>query len=206
MLHVYCNFARLLADGRPCLCVARRPRRRASRGGGGGGGSMTWGLVQRRPSSAGGGAAHSCMPGCAKRRAWRRRSRRRPPTAGLARAAGTRLIVTLECTEARAEGATPSRYVTQKVRGAGPARCGGAYRAQQQRGGQKLCAGRRRRLALHEPRAQDGRWKGGACCACWLTPAAALALAEQEEYPGAHGGGWVDGRVGGCRDGGSKPG
>jgi hypothetical protein len=29
---------------------------------------------------------------------------------------GVRLIVTLECTEARAEGATPSRYVTQKVR------------------------------------------------------------------------------------------
>lgn len=31
-----------------------------------------------------------------------------------------RLIVTLECTEARQEGATPSRYVTQKVR-LGPA-------------------------------------------------------------------------------------
>lgn len=28
---------------------------------------------------------------------------------------GIRCIVTLECTEARAEGATPSRYVTQKV-------------------------------------------------------------------------------------------
>ena len=33
--------------------------------------------------------------------------------------AGVRQIVTLECTEARAEGATPSRYTTQKVR------CGG---------------------------------------------------------------------------------
>ena len=29
---------------------------------------------------------------------------------------GVRLIVTLECTEARTEGATPSRYTTQKVR------------------------------------------------------------------------------------------
>lgn len=33
---------------------------------------------------------------------------------------GVRMIVTLECTEAKAEGATPSRYTTQKVRaGAG---------------------------------------------------------------------------------------
>lgn len=29
---------------------------------------------------------------------------------------GIRLIVTLECTEAKATGATPSRYTTQKVR------------------------------------------------------------------------------------------
>lgn len=29
---------------------------------------------------------------------------------------GIRLIVTLECTEAKGEGATPSRYTTQKVR------------------------------------------------------------------------------------------
>ena len=29
--------------------------------------------------------------------------------------AGVRCIVTLECTEARAEGGTPSRYTTQKV-------------------------------------------------------------------------------------------
>lgn len=28
---------------------------------------------------------------------------------------GVRLIVTLECTEARGEGGSPSRYVTQKV-------------------------------------------------------------------------------------------
>ena len=34
---------------------------------------------------------------------------------GLARA-GVRCIVTLECTEARAENGTPSRYTTQKVR------------------------------------------------------------------------------------------
>jgi ribosomal protein L33 len=34
----------------------------------------------------------------------------------MAKKKGVRLIVTLECTEARAEGATPSRYTTQKVR------------------------------------------------------------------------------------------
>lgn len=33
----------------------------------------------------------------------------------MAKKKGVRLIVTLECTEARAEGGTPSRYVTQKV-------------------------------------------------------------------------------------------
>lgn len=32
----------------------------------------------------------------------------------MAKKKGVRLIVTLECTEARAEGGTPSRYTTQK--------------------------------------------------------------------------------------------
>jgi len=36
--------------------------------------------------------------------------------ATMAKKKGVRIIVTLECTEARAEGGTPSRYVTQKVR------------------------------------------------------------------------------------------
>ena len=35
----------------------------------------------------------------------------------MARKKGVRIIVTLECTEARGEGKTPSRYVTQKVWG-----------------------------------------------------------------------------------------
>jgi len=34
----------------------------------------------------------------------------------MAKKKGVRIIVTLECTEARAEGATPSRYCTQKNR------------------------------------------------------------------------------------------
>jgi hypothetical protein len=34
----------------------------------------------------------------------------------MAKKKGIRIIVTLECTEARGEGATPSRYCTQKVR------------------------------------------------------------------------------------------
>jgi large subunit ribosomal protein L33 len=34
----------------------------------------------------------------------------------MARKKGVRIIVTLECTEARGEGATPSRYCTQKNR------------------------------------------------------------------------------------------
>lgn len=34
----------------------------------------------------------------------------------MAKKKGVRLIVTLECTEAKAEGGTPSRYVTQKNR------------------------------------------------------------------------------------------
>lgn len=34
----------------------------------------------------------------------------------MAKKKGVRCIVTLECTEARTEGSTPSRYVTQKVR------------------------------------------------------------------------------------------
>uniref|UniRef100_A0A061RX87 Large subunit ribosomal protein L33 n=1 Tax=Tetraselmis sp. GSL018 TaxID=582737 RepID=A0A061RX87_9CHLO len=34
----------------------------------------------------------------------------------MAKKKGVRCIITLECTEARAEGATPSRYVTQKNR------------------------------------------------------------------------------------------
>ncbi len=33
----------------------------------------------------------------------------------MAKKKGVRCIVTLECTEARGEGNTPSRYVTQKV-------------------------------------------------------------------------------------------
>lgn len=33
----------------------------------------------------------------------------------MAKKKGVRLIVTLECTEAKATGATPSRYTTQKV-------------------------------------------------------------------------------------------
>jgi ribosomal protein L33 len=33
----------------------------------------------------------------------------------MAKKKGVRMIVTLECTEARAAGATPSRYTTQKV-------------------------------------------------------------------------------------------
>jgi large subunit ribosomal protein L33 len=32
----------------------------------------------------------------------------------MAKKKGVRMIVTLECTEARAEGGTPSRYTTQK--------------------------------------------------------------------------------------------
>lgn len=34
----------------------------------------------------------------------------------MAKKKGVRLIVTVECTEAKGEGATPSRYVTQKNR------------------------------------------------------------------------------------------
>lgn len=33
----------------------------------------------------------------------------------MAKKKGIRCIITLECTEARGEGSTPSRYVTQKV-------------------------------------------------------------------------------------------
>lgn len=41
----------------------------------------------------------------------------------MAKKKGVRIIVTLECTESRAAGATPSRYCTQKVKGtATPAR------------------------------------------------------------------------------------
>lgn len=36
--------------------------------------------------------------------------------ATMAKKKGVRLIVTIECTEAKAKGATPSRYVTQKNR------------------------------------------------------------------------------------------
>ncbi|NTV47070.1 MAG: 50S ribosomal protein L33 [Chlorobiales bacterium] len=32
----------------------------------------------------------------------------------MAKSKGNRLVITLECTEARKEGATPSRYTTQK--------------------------------------------------------------------------------------------
>ncbi len=39
----------------------------------------------------------------------------RPITVGCLVCAGVRCIVTLECTEARAAGGTPSRYTTQKV-------------------------------------------------------------------------------------------
>jgi large subunit ribosomal protein L33 len=35
--------------------------------------------------------------------------------ATMAKKKGVRIIVTLECTEAKAAGATPSRYCTQKV-------------------------------------------------------------------------------------------
>jgi len=37
----------------------------------------------------------------------------------MAKKKGIRLIVTVECTEAKGEGGTPSRYCTQKVRGRG---------------------------------------------------------------------------------------
>lgn len=35
------------------------------------------------------------------------------------RVQGVRIIVTLECTESKGEGATPSRYCSQKVRAQG---------------------------------------------------------------------------------------
>lgn len=48
--------------------------------------------------------------------------------ATMAKKKGVRLIVTIECTEAKGKGETPSRYVTQKVRtrggGAATAACG----------------------------------------------------------------------------------
>jgi large subunit ribosomal protein L33 len=44
----------------------------------------------------------------------------------MAKKKGVRIIVTMECTEARGEGATPSRYTTQKVgRRSGPAALSG---------------------------------------------------------------------------------
>lgn len=46
--------------------------------------------------------------------------------ATMAKKKGVRIIVTMECTEARGEGATPSRYTTQKVRRR--RRCGGRGR------------------------------------------------------------------------------
>ena len=61
----------------------------------------------------------------------------------MARKKGVRIIVTLECTEARGEGMTPSRYVTQKVRcaigGWGGAReSGGLARMRARAGGVAL--------------------------------------------------------------------
>lgn len=41
----------------------------------------------------------------------------------MAKKKGVRCIITLECTESRAEGATPSRYVTQKVLHVAPEMC-----------------------------------------------------------------------------------
>ncbi|KAK9828581.1 hypothetical protein WJX72_000863 [[Myrmecia] bisecta] len=46
----------------------------------------------------------------------------RQVTTCMAKKKGVRCIVTLECTEARAEGATPSRYTTQKNRKNSPDR------------------------------------------------------------------------------------
>ena len=40
---------------------------------------------------------------------------RQPLTTCMAKKKGVRCIITLECTEARGLGATPSRYTTQKV-------------------------------------------------------------------------------------------
>lgn len=59
------------------------------------------------------GSASSCAPSCLPRAVLTcctSRLHLPPPLQGV------RMIVTLECTEARAEGATPSRYTTQKVR------------------------------------------------------------------------------------------
>lgn len=58
----------------------------------------------------------------------------------MAKKKGVRMIVTLECTEARAAGATPSRYTTQKVgapasRTAPPSQPQGACIAAHQDGG-----------------------------------------------------------------------
>lgn len=56
----------------------------------------------------------------------------------MAKKKGVRCIVTLECTEARQEGGTPSRYVTQKVGTAnGLLLCPAAY-APDERGGARL--------------------------------------------------------------------
>lgn len=62
----------------------------------------------------------------------------------MAKKKGVRIIVTMECTEARGEGLTPSRYTTQKVR---TAAAGGAWRAPHPSGGPRsdspLCAAAR---------------------------------------------------------------
>lgn len=73
--------------------------------------------------------------------------------ATMAKKKGVRLIVTVECTESKNEGATPSRYCTQKVRwGRGGSRGGGACvgelerawgRGGRARPGRNCCDGRR---------------------------------------------------------------
>jgi hypothetical protein len=63
----------------------------------------------------------------------------------MAKKKGVRCIVTLECTEARQEGGTPSRYVTQKVGTTATADtllCVAGYAADEQREQMQLAATR----------------------------------------------------------------
>ena len=61
------------------------------------GSRMSYRVAAPAPSSSGAGAGSRAVVTMAKKK-------------------GVRLIVTIECTEAKAEGGTPSRYVTQKNR------------------------------------------------------------------------------------------
>ena len=109
----------------------------------------------------------------------------------MAKKKGVRLIVTLECTEARAAGGTPSRYTSQKVRDAiAPGcwgRCGEGAASYCTQGWHAIPIAERIAVQLSYSALHAAWWCVFGPSRLALSPAERRVFAEQEEHPRAAG-------------------